>query len=62
MVEHEVLTLCYGYFYGGKEILQKMLFHLEPGVYVFPHTSVSGKTYLARTLGKYRRHGEPVRA
>lgn len=48
--------------YRSGKYYTKVHIDLEPGVYVFPHTSVSGKTYLARTLGKYRRHGEPVRA
>lgn len=48
--------------YRSDKYYMKVHIDLEPGVYVFPHTSVSGKTYLARTLGKYRRHGEPVRA
>ena len=41
--------------YRSDKYYMKVHIDLEPGVYVFPHTSASGKTYLAHTLEKYRR-------
>jgi tRNA A37 threonylcarbamoyladenosine biosynthesis protein TsaE len=46
--------------YTSKKVTPKIVINLKPGIYIFEGESGTGKSYLAKTLHRYRALKEPV--